>query len=77
MHDGRFKTLDEVIDFYSSGVQANPHLDLRLRNRATQEPRRLDLSAEDRAALKAFLHTLTDSTFLSAPEFSDPFRRRD
>lgn len=77
MHDGRFKSLDEVIDFYSSGVQANPHLDLRLRNRATQEPRRLDLSAEDRAALKAFLHTLTDSTFLSAPEFSDPFRRRD
>jgi len=77
MHDGRFKTLDEVIDFYSSGVKANPHLDVRLRNRATQEPRRLELSADDRAALKAFLHTLTDSTFLSAPEFSDPFRRRD
>jgi cytochrome c peroxidase len=77
MHDGRFKTLDEVIDFYSSGVQANPHLDVRLRNRATQEPRRLELSADDRAALKAFLHTLTDSTFLSAPEFSDPFRRRN
>jgi cytochrome c peroxidase len=76
MHDGRFKSLDDVIDFYSSGVQANPHLDLRLRNRTTQEPRRLELSADDRAALKAFLHTLTDSTFLSAPEFSDPFKRR-
>lgn len=75
MHDGRFKTLDEVIDFYSSGVQANPHLDLRLRDRASQEPRRLVLDAGQRAALLAFLHALTDSTFLAAPEFADPFRR--
>lgn len=31
MHDGRFKTLEEVIDFYDSGVQAHPGLDWRMR----------------------------------------------
>jgi cytochrome c peroxidase len=75
MHDGRFKSLDEVIDFYSSGVRENPDLDVRLRNRGTQGPRRFHLSDEQRAALLAFLHALTDSTFLTAPEFSDPFTR--
>ena len=75
MHDGRFNSLDEVLDFYDSGVQANENLDPRLRDRATQTPRRLNLTAEQRIALKAFLHALTDSTFLSAPEYSDPFPR--
>lgn len=74
MHDGRFTTLDEVIDFYSTGVQPSVHLDVRLRDRSSQAPRRLELTVDQRVALKAFLHALTDSTFLSAPEFSDPFR---
>lgn len=77
MHDGRFKTLDEVIDFYSSGVQANPHLDARIRDRVTQGPKRLNLDTGQRIALRAFLQALTDSTFLAAPEFSDPFRRME
>jgi cytochrome c peroxidase len=76
MHDGRFKTLDEVIDFYSTGVKASGNLDVRLRDPSTMTPRRLDLSADQRLALKAFLHALTDSTFLTAPELSDPFRKR-
>lgn len=76
MHDGRFGTLDEVLDFYSSGVNSNSGLDVRMRDRSTMAPRRFELSADARAALKAFLHALTDSTFLTAPEFSDPFRRR-
>jgi hypothetical protein len=65
-----------VIDFYSTGVKASGNLDVRLRDPSTMTPRRLDLSADQRLALKAFLHALTDSTFLTAPELSDPFRKR-
>jgi hypothetical protein len=45
-----------------------------LRERQSPAPRRLNLSARQRSALKAFLHALTDSAFLTAPEFSDPFK---
>jgi cytochrome c peroxidase len=71
MHDGRFSSLDEVIDFYSSKVNHTPNLDVRLRDRGGAK--RLQLTAEDREALLAFLNSLTDSTFLAAPEFSNPF----
>jgi cytochrome c peroxidase len=77
MHDGRFLTLDEVIDFYSDRVQVNPNLDPRLRDRQSPAARRLNLSARQRIALKAFLTALTDSTFLTAPEFSDPFKTKN
>ena len=73
MHDGRFATLAEVVEFYDRGVQQGPALDPRLRQRG--EPRRLNLAAEDRAALVAFLMTLNDTTLISDPRFSDPFRR--
>jgi cytochrome c peroxidase len=73
MHDGRFNSLEEVIDFYSSKVNFTPNLDTRLRERSGA--RRLQLSPADREALLAFLDALTDSTFLVAPEFSDPFNR--
>ena len=73
MHDGRFATLAEVIDFYASGVQDGPALDPRLR--AGRNPRRLNLSATDRAALVAFLKTLDDPALATDPRFGDPFRR--
>ncbi|HEV3052988.1 MAG TPA: cytochrome c peroxidase [Longimicrobium sp.] len=72
MHDGRFTSLQQVVNFYNAGVQPNPDLDPRLRN-PDGSPRRLNLTPAQRAALVAFLHTLTDSTFLSAPRFADPF----
>lgn len=75
MHDGRFTSLEEVFDFYAGGVQQSAHLDPRLMERIAGS-RRLNLSGADRVALRAFLELLTDSTFLTAPEFSDPFRRR-
>lgn len=71
MHDGRFSSLDEVIDFYASKVNHTPNLDARLRERSGAK--RLQLTPADREALLAFLNALTDSTFLAAPEFSDPF----
>lgn len=72
MHDGRFATLEEVVDHYDSGVQPSQFLDLRLRGPGGR-PQRLNFSAEDRAALVAFLHTLTDTTLATDPRWSDPF----
>ena len=72
MHDGRFATLRQVVEFYDHGVHNSPGLDPRLR--ATDgEPRRLHLSATHVDALVAFMEALTDSTFLRDERFSDPF----
>jgi cytochrome c peroxidase len=57
MHDGRFTTLEEVIDHYSTGVQHSPTLDPNI---AKHPDGGLHLSANDRRALVAFLKTLTD-----------------
>ncbi len=67
MHDGRFATLAAVIDHYSEGVKAHPNRDPRVR-------RRLNFSRGEKAALVAFLRTLTDQHFLTDPRFADPFR---
>ncbi len=74
MHDGRFSTLEQVVAHYDSGIMLSPGLDPGLRTPGGQ-PQRLNLTEAQRAALVAFLHTLTDSSFLSDPRFSDPFRR--
>lgn len=65
MHDGRFKTLSEVIDHYNSGGfpadNKNPFI------------RKLGLTPSQKADLLAFLHTLTDSSIISRPDFRSPF----
>jgi len=58
MHDGRFKTLEEVIEHYSSGVQRSPTLDPNLSKHPTEG---MQLSRTDKMALVAFLKTLTDT----------------
>ncbi|HYD25007.1 MAG TPA: cytochrome c peroxidase [Croceibacterium sp.] len=73
MHDGRFATLAEVVDFYDHGIQPGPALDDRLRRGG--RPQRLKLGAGDRAALVAFLETLSDPALTTDPRFGDPFRR--
>lgn len=60
MHDGRFSTLQEVIEHYDSGVQRSATLDPNL---AKHPEAGLDLDAEDKAALLAFLQTLNDPQF--------------
>ena len=74
MHDGRFTTLRQVIEHYDSGVQAHPALDNRLRV-GNDQPRRLNLSENEKIALEAFLRTLTDETLATDERFSDPFIR--
>jgi cytochrome c peroxidase len=73
MHDGRFVTLAEVVDFYDHGIQDGAALDNRLRR--GRGPLRLNLTAADRAALVAFMMTLTDPALTTDSRFSDPFRR--
>ncbi|MCX6976843.1 MAG: c-type cytochrome [Verrucomicrobia bacterium] len=72
MHDGRFATLEEVVDFYNAGVVNHPNLSPPLRN-PNGTPRRLNLSADQKAALVAFLKTLTDNTLVNDEKFADPF----
>jgi cytochrome c peroxidase len=72
MHDGRFRTLREVVHFYSSGVQQSPDLDPRLLDEAGHA-RHLDLTDAQEDQLVAFLQTLTDTTFLHDPRFGNPF----
>ena len=73
MHDGRFATLEEVVEHYNSGVQAHPNLAPPLRSPDGQ-PQRLNLSAEQKAALAAFMRTLTDETLAADPKWRNPFR---
>ena len=61
MHDGRFTTLEQVIEHYNTGVKNNPNLSPQLRL-PNGMPRQLNLSPADKAALVAFLKTLTDPT---------------
>lgn len=69
MHDGRFETLEEVIDFYSEGVQWSPTID-PLMKKVNQGG--VKLTDQEKVSLLAFLKTLTDTTFISNPDFSDP-----
>jgi cytochrome c peroxidase len=79
MHDGRFATLEQVVEFYNSGVVDNPNLSPPLRNPPGQPPgpRRLNLTPEQKAALVAFMRTLTDPTLATDPKYSDPFNYGD
>jgi cytochrome c peroxidase len=74
MHDGRFATLAEVVEFYNSGVVNHPNLSPPLRlPPPNNAPRRLNLTAAQKAALVAFMKTLTDRTVTTDPKFQDPF----
>ncbi|MEP7119373.1 MAG: cytochrome c peroxidase [Byssovorax sp.] len=74
MHDGRFKTLAEVVEHYNSGIAADPNLDPALRQGAPNgPPMKLGLSEDDKAALVAFLMTLNDATLATDVRLSDPF----
>lgn len=73
MHDGRFTSLEQVVEHYNSGVQNHPNLDRRLRVGGGQV-RRLNLNNNEKASLVAFMHTLTDSSLINDSRFSDPFR---
>jgi cytochrome c peroxidase len=65
MHDGRFETLEEVLDHYAGGghnvVNEDPNI----------QP--FTLTEQQKADMIAFLHALTDTSFTQNPAFSNPF----
>ncbi len=78
MHDGRFQTLEQVIDHYNDGVKQHPSLHFRL---STVDdgpqggvPRKQNFTNEEKEALIAFLNTLTDATVTTDPKYSNPFK---
>jgi cytochrome c peroxidase len=73
MHDGRFTTLEEVVEHYNSGVKNHPNLSQQLRL-PNGQVRLLNLNTQDKAALVAFLKTLTDKTVTNDVKYSNPFK---
>lgn len=73
MHDGRFTTLEQVVEHYSSGVRNHPNLSPQLRL-PNGQPRLLNLTAQDKTALVAFLKTLTDTNVTTDVKYSNPFK---
>lgn len=65
MHDGRFQTLEEVIDHYDSGGKHSPNIDGRVDT--------LHMTPRQKANLISFLHALTDTAFVNNPAHSNPF----
>lgn len=74
MHDGRFNTLDEVIDHYNKGIKKHKNLNIFLRDRENN-PIKMNLSKEDKKDLISFLQTLTDRNLTTKSAWSDPFIR--
>lgn len=68
MHDGRFFTLDAVLNHYSSGVVNSATLDASLNNCGALG---IPLSASEKSKLIAFLKTLTDNEFLTNPKYAE------
>ncbi|MFT5166399.1 MAG: cytochrome c peroxidase [Saprospiraceae bacterium] len=70
MHDGRFTTLEQVVDHYNENIKNSSTVDPAILN--TQQTGLL-LTAEDKVDLVNFLKTLTDETFLTNAEYKSPF----
>jgi len=70
MHDGRFTTLEQVVDHYNEQIKSSATLDPALEQ--TRE-KGLFLSAQDKTDLVAFLKTLTDKDLTTNSEYSSPF----
>lgn len=67
MHDGRFATLEEVLEHYATGIKSSETLDPLIPSGG------LNLAKDEKEAILAFLHTLTDNTYLTNPALGTPF----
>ena len=71
MHDGRFATLEQVVEFYDSGINFSSNLDPALRE--GNHAKRMNLTDEEKTALVDFLKILTDENLTEEVKWSDPF----
>ncbi len=75
MHDGRFSSLEQVVEFYSSGIKENRNLDINF----SKSPERLEqfgglgFTSDEKKHLVSFLKTLTDTSFIHNPLYQNPF----
>ena len=69
MHDGRFSTLDEVLEFYNSDLKRSPYVDPLM---IGVNHGGMHLSEQELQDLKAFLLTLSDTSFLTNPAYVNP-----
>jgi len=70
MHDGRFKTIEQVVNFYSEGVREGITTDSKMEFAHAGGSH---LSAVDKRRVIAFLNTLNDNAFVADTSFSNPF----
>lgn len=79
MHDGRFETLEEVLDHYDHGIQESETLDPLMRE-ASNDPTKLrerlgfHMTEDEKKAIITFLQTLTDEKFITSKAFANPHR---
>ena len=79
MHDGRFNTLEEVLNHYNENIKESATLDILIREASNEvvvpgEPILLQLTDQEKQDILAFLQMLTDQNFINNEEFSDPFQ---
>ncbi|AUD04077.1 cytochrome-c peroxidase [Spirosoma pollinicola] len=68
MHDGRFDSLEKVLDHYSEHIQPSPMLAPELAG----QPNGFHLTRGEKTDLISFLRLFTDSTFINNPQFANP-----
>ncbi|MFK5855939.1 MAG: cytochrome c peroxidase, partial [Bacteroidota bacterium] len=73
MHNAKYATIEEVIDYYSEGIVWSETVD-PLMKKVSQGG--VHLTPQEKQNLIAFLHTLTDTTYLTNPDFSNPFQNK-
>ncbi|AZQ62676.1 cytochrome-c peroxidase [Flammeovirga pectinis] len=79
MHDGRFSTLEEVLEHYDQHIKNSYTLDPLISEASNEpifpgDPIKLHLTTTEKEAIITFLHMLTDNDFITNPAFSDPFK---
>ncbi|HMB99779.1 MAG TPA: hypothetical protein VKN14_01955, partial [Flavobacteriaceae bacterium] len=68
MHDGRFTTIEEVINHYSEGLKHSVTIDPLMKK---VDQGGVQLTLQDKADLKAFLLSLSDASFINNPDFQN------
>lgn len=71
MHDGRFATLEDAIEHYSTGIKQNPNIGIQFSGMQNEG---LLFSAKEKSDIIAFLKTLTDQSLVTDPKYADPFK---
>ncbi len=74
MHDGRFNTIEEVLDFYSEGVHNSINIDSKM---STARNKGAKLNNDEKRKIIAFLNTLNDSVFIKEKKYNNPFIKSD